>query len=170
MSSSAPIFVLAAICGFAVGCVPIQKKSIVHYGVQGRLTNAASGAPLERSHISIVVDGREFDRKTNHRGEFKVAPEMHHFWTWLGGPMWMDATRATVEISLQGCTPYHRTFMLRSEGIEVPVALDQDRLEGGYVLLGDIEIKKREPDGTANGSQPFCSETNSALSSAGSRR
>jgi len=135
--------------------------------VQGRLTDAASGVPIGKSRVSIVVDGRKFDRKTNRRGEFKVVPEMHHFWTWLGGPMWMNATRASVEIALDNYAPYQSAFIVRSESAEVPVPPDQDRLDGSYIVLGNIEMKKREPDGAG---QPIRSGTNRMSSAAGSPR
>jgi hypothetical protein len=170
MSHNPCTLAVVAFCGLAVGCVPIPKKSVAHYGVEGRLTEAATGAPMRKAHASIVVDGRELNRKTNGQGEFKVSPEMHHFWTWLGGPMWGDAKRATVEITLVGCAPYHRTFVVQSESFDIPVAPDQDRLKGSYVMLGDIEMKQREPSGASNGSQPIRSEANSTSSAAGSGR
>jgi hypothetical protein len=106
--------------------------------------------PLGKSHVSVVVDGREFDRKTNRRGEFSVAPDMHHFWTWLGGPIWMDATNATVGISMIDYTAYQSTFAVLSMDPDVPVAPDRDRLQGSYIMLGDILMKKREPDSGGN--------------------
>ena len=170
MSRSGRILVVVALCGLAAGCVPIPKQSVVRYGVQGRLTDATSGMPIAKSHVSIMVDGQGFDRKTNRRGEFKVRPEMHHFWTWLGGPMWMNATRATVDIASDDYGPYHRTFLVRTESLDVPVPPDQDRLSGNYLIIGDIEMQKRQPDGAANGRQPARSETNPTPSAAASRR
>ena len=156
------------LCGLAAGCVPIPKQSVVRYGVQGRLMDAATGAPIARSHATLTVDGQEFDRKTNRRGEFKVSPDLHHFWTWLGGPMWMNATRATVDIAFDEYRPYHKTFVVRTESLDVPVPPDQDRLSGNYITIGDIEMKKRQPDGAANGRQPFRSVTNPTSSAAAS--
>lgn len=170
MSPSAFILALVVLCGLAVGCVPLPKNSVVHYGVRGRLTDAASGLPIGKSHVSIVVDERKFDRTTNGRGEFKVVPEMHHFWTWLGGPMWMNATRASVEISLSDYAPYQSAFTVGRERAEGPAPPDQDRLDGSYIVLGDIQMKRREPNGAANWSQPIRSETNRASSPAGSHR
>src|SRR5690349_3405864 len=65
MSRSSRILAVVALCGLTVGCVPIPKKSVVHYGVEGRLTDGASGTAIPKDRISIVVDGREFSRKTN---------------------------------------------------------------------------------------------------------
>ena len=144
MSRTFYILTVVTLCGLAAGCVPLPKKSVVHYGMEGRLTDADSGLPISKTNLSVIVDGREFKAKTNRRGQFKVAPEMQHFWTWLGGPMWMDATRATVEISLAGWDPYQRTFIVQSESAEAPVPPDHDRLHRSYIALGSIELKKRE--------------------------
>ena len=124
----------------ATGCVPIPKKSVIHYGVQGRLTDAVSGKPIGKSHLVIIVDGRAFDRKTNSRGQFRVPPEMHPFWTWLGGPMWLDATRTTAEISLHGRTRFQKTFIVREERPYTIAPPDVDQLQGGYVMLGDVAV------------------------------
>jgi hypothetical protein len=159
MSHNAHTFAAFALCGLAVGCVPLPKKTVAHYGVQGRLLDAASRAPIEKVHTTIAVDGREFERKTNHQGEFTVSPEWQHFWTWLGGPWWPSARAATVDIAIDGYTPHH-------EDLKVEAATPRS----GYMLLGDIEMNKRQPDAAANGSQPIRSETNRTSSAAGSRR
>jgi hypothetical protein len=75
-----------------------------------------------------------------------------------------------VEISLDDYAPYRSAFIVSSESAEVPVGPDEDRLDGSYIVLGNIELKKREPDGAAKGSQPIRSETNATSSGAGSRR
>ena len=169
MSRNAYIVTVVALCGLMMGCIPVPKKSVVRYGVEGRVADAASGQPIAKARISVAVDGREFSKKTNREGAFKVAPEMHHFWTWLGGPMWMDATRATVQISVAGYAPYDRTFIVRSEGLDAPVP-DKDRLEGSYLLLDEIGMKKGEPGGAADGGQPSSSETRRGSEAAGLRR
>ena len=46
----------------------------------------------------------------------------------------------------------------------------QDRLSGNYLIIGDIEMQKRQPDGAANGRQPARSETNRTSLAAASRR
>ncbi len=138
---SAPVLALVALCVAAVGCIPVPKKTVARYGVEGRLTDSASRAPIGSRHVSIAVDGARFDRKTNRRGEFRVKPRFHRFWTWLGGPMWMSATRVTVEISLDGRVPYRRTFSVSMEP-DMLVPPDRDRLKGNYVALGDIELTK----------------------------
>ncbi len=146
MVRAAQMLVAASLCSFSVGCVPILKKHIVHYGVQGKLTDVATGLSIGKTNASIVVDRREFNRKTNHGGEFKVPPETHYFWTWLGGPWRMDATNAVIEISLHGYEPYGWTFTVRSPSSEVPVPPDKDWLCGSYIVLGDVEMKKRGPN------------------------
>ena len=84
--------------------------------------------------------------------------------------MWANATKATVDIALDGYAPYSRTFVVRTESPNVPVPPDQDRLEGIYVMLGDIKMKKREQDGSANKSPLIRSETNQTSSAASSGR
>ena len=170
MSRSFHVLAVVALCGLVVGCVPLPKKTVARYGVEGRLTDAASGEPIAKSHVYVVVDGQKFERKTDRRGEFKLTPEMHHFWTWLGGPWWPDATRATVEIAFDGYASYHRIFVVRTESPDAPVPPDQSRLRGAYISLGDIGMKRREPDGSANRGQPIGSETIRTSSAAGSRR
>ncbi len=144
MSRSTCLLVVIVLCGIAVGCIPVPKKTVAHYGVEGRLTDAATGAPIAKSRVSIWVDGQEFKKKTNPRWEFKVAFDMHHFCTWLGGPWWADATRAAVDIAIDGYTPYQRTFVVRSESLDVPLPPDQGRLKESFVMLGEIEMKRRE--------------------------
>jgi hypothetical protein len=170
MSRCVRVLAVVAVCAMAVGCVPIREKAVVHYGVRGRLLDASTGEPVAKTRVSVLVDGRNFDRKTSGRGEFKVSPEMHHFWTWLGGPVWMNATGANVEIALEGYSAYRKAFVVRSPSPDVPVPPDQDRLDGSYIALRDIEMKKREQDGAANRSQPFRIQTNRASLAAGSDR
>ncbi len=148
------LLALVALCVVAVGCVPCPAKSMVHYGVEGQLRDAASGMPIGRRHVFVVVDGRKFDRTTNRRGEFKVAPEMRHFWTWLGGPWCMDAPGATLEISLDDYALYQRTFVVRSTTFDAPVTPDQRLVRGRCLMLGDIIMKKRDPEGSGKGSPP----------------
>jgi len=133
-----------------VGCVPVPKKTVARYGVEGRLTDAVSGEPITKSPFCVVVEGKAFSKETNRRGEFKLAPKMHHFWTWLGGPWLPEATRANVLITFDGYAPYQRTFVVRTEYPDVPVPPDLDRLKGCYITLGDIQMRRREQDGAAN--------------------
>ena len=170
MERKAQIVTVIGLCGLMAGCIPVPKKSVAHYGVEGRLTDASNGEPIAKARVSVAVDGREFSKTTNRSGEFKVAPEMHHFWTWLGGPMWMDATRSTVNIASDGYVSYHKTLVVRSESADVPVPPDQDQLKGNYIALGNVGMKKREQDGAANRSQPARAETNQASAAAGSGR
>ena len=130
MSRTSFILVLLAIPWLVSGCVPIPKKAVVRYGVQGILVDAATGATLAKNHVFVTSDGNQFKAKTNGKGEFKVRPEMHHFWTWLGGPMWRDATRVTVDISLDGYIPYRKTFIVKTESPEAQVPSDQACLFG----------------------------------------
>ena len=92
MSRNSHILAVVVFGVLVVGCVPLPKKTVVRYGIEGRLTDARSGEPIAKRPVCVVVDGQEYNRKTNRRGEFKLAPDMHHFWTWLGGPWWPDAT------------------------------------------------------------------------------
>ena len=169
MSRSPYNVVVVTVCGLMIGCVPFPKTSVVHFGVEGRLVDASSSRPLGKTAISVFVDNRQFSKKTNRNGEFKFAPEMHHFWTWLGGPMLMDATRAKVQISAAGYSAYERTFIVRRESLDAAIP-DGHRLSGNYVLLGNVAMNEREPASGANGRQPFNSETNRMSAAAASRR
>jgi hypothetical protein len=136
---SSVLLAVAALCGLVTGCVPIPTKSVVHYGVQGRLVEAGSGVDIARTNLRVTVDGRQHRTRSNRRGEFTVAPEMHHYWTWLGGPVWANATGATVDTAVDGYAPYHRTLTVVSENPAAPVAPDASRLRGHFICLGVIE-------------------------------
>jgi hypothetical protein len=167
MNRNTHILVVAGLCGMLVGCIPLPRKTVARYGVEGRLTDAATGEPIAKRHVSVKVDGQKFDKKTNRQGEFKAPPDMYHFWTWLGGPWWPDATRATVEITFVGYAPYHRTFVVKTETPDVPLPPDYIVLNGNYITLGEIGMKRREQDGTAR-SQTIGSGTNQTASVDGS--
>ena len=126
--------------------------------------------PVARHHVVVTVDDKQFEKKTNPKGEFKTAPESHHFFTWLGGPMRMNATRATIDIVFDGYVPYHRVLIVRTESPDMPLPPDKDRLSGRFIILGDIEMRKRQQDGAANESRPIRLETNQTSASADSRR
>jgi hypothetical protein len=167
MSRNTHALAVVFLCGLLMGCVPLPRKTVARYGVEGRLTDAATGEPIAKSRVFVLVDSQEFNKRTNRRGEFRVAPQMHHFWTWLGGPWWPDATRATVDITFDNYAPYHRTFIVRSEAPDVPVPPDHDQLKGVYITLGDVEMRGREQGGAANRGQPVGSQTNRTSAAAG---
>jgi hypothetical protein len=146
------VYSFLGLCMLTVGCVPLPTNSVVHYGVRARVVDAESRMPVARRHVIVTVDNCRFDRKTNQNGEFEIAPEVHSYFTWLGGPMWMNATRARVEIEFDGYVPYHRVLVVRSESLDMALPPDKDRLSGRFIVLGDIEIKKRHVDGPEIGS------------------
>jgi hypothetical protein len=114
------------------------------------------------------VDSREHTEKTNKRGEFQVPPERHHYWAWLmGGPFYPNPFRACIEIRSASYAPYSRESILVPESLDSP-APDKSRLADGCINLGDVAMKKRQPDGAANRNQTVGSETNQASSAAGS--
>jgi hypothetical protein len=63
----------------------------------------------------------------------------------------MDATRVTVEISLDNYLPYQRTFIVRTESAHTSVPEDEARLSGHYVNLGAIDMNKRWAAATGEG-------------------
>ncbi len=156
------------LAGLATGCVPVVRTSIVHYGVAGRLVDADTGEPLARQQVQVVVDFREHTEKTNKRGEFQVPPKRLRYWAWLmGGPFYPNPFRASIEIRSASHDPYTRESIVVPESLDSP-APDKSRLADGCINLGDVAMKKRQPDGAANGSQPIRSETNRRSSAAGS--
>ena len=54
--------------------------------------------------------------------------------------MWMNATSATVELSVSGYASYRRTFTVVSMNADQPVAPDQGRLQKNYIELGSIAM------------------------------
>ena len=157
MKASAQVLPVFFLCAVAVGCIPIPAKTVARYGVQARLVDATNGVPLAKVFLSVSIDGHECNRKTNRDGEFRVPPDWQHFWTWLGGPWRSSTNSATVDIASPGYVSYH----------EMIVAEPSSR-QDGYIMLGDIDMKRRQPYGAANRSQPVGSETNRTPSAAGS--
>ena len=54
MSRTTIILLLLAVCGLASGCVPIPKKSVVRYGVQGSLEDSGTATPLAKSQVVVT--------------------------------------------------------------------------------------------------------------------
>ncbi len=159
MSSSAHLLaLLVATSGLAAGCIPVVRTSVVRYGVEAKLVDAKTAEPMAKQRVQVTVDGREHAKKTDRSGAFKIAPQRHHYWAWLmGGPYWVPPRGASIQVTAEGYTSYQRDWAAwpRAEP-----ELDQDRLKDGYINLGSIEMKRRQPDGAASRSQPIRSETN----------
>ena len=81
--------------------------------------------------------------------------------------------RRLVHHILSHATPYYRSVVLRTttdSGDGFYRACGFMRIPGSSDPTHRIMLTEAEPDGPANGSQPFCSEANATSSAAGSRR
>jgi hypothetical protein len=144
------------LCFLGSGCIPVLRTQVVRYGVEGKLVDADSRAPLAKQRIQVTVDWREHDRKTGRQGEFKIGPDRRHYWAWLmGGPFWPAPTRTSIQILSGGYVPYNRDIARGSSDGTPP---DRDRLSDGYIDLGIIGLKKSQPGSEEPVSQP-CSDS-----------
>jgi hypothetical protein len=161
---------LLATTAFLTGCIPVVRTSVVHYGVQCTLVDADSGLAVSKQRVQVTVDSREYEKRTDPRGGLKVHPERRHYWAWLmGGPFYVNPTRANIAIAPEDYALYQRESVVVPEALDAP-APDQDKLSAGYINLGTVLIRKRQPAGAADRSQPVSRVVTRASGAAGSGR
>lgn len=162
------MLLLLSVASLATSCVPVLRTSVVRYGVEGRLLDADTSEPMTKRRVHVTVDGQDHVKKTNRSGAFKIPPDRHYYWAWLmGGPYWAPPRGACIGLATDRYTPYQWESAVWPQ--ETP-GLDQKRLGDGYIDLGNIEMKRRQPVGPANGRQPSRSEANRTSTAATSRR
>jgi hypothetical protein len=162
MSRSAHILtLLVATVGLSSGCIPVVRTSVVRYGVEAKLVDAETGAPIAKQRVQVAVDGQERTKKTDKSGAFRIAPERHHYWAWLmGGPYWGPPRGASIQETTAGYTSYRRDW---AAWPQAEPELDQNRLKDGYITVGSIELTRRQPDGAANGATRLAPVANPTL-------
>ena len=141
------------------GCIPVLRTQVVHYGVEGKLVDADSGAPIAKQHIQVTVDAREQIKKTDRQGGFKIGPDRRHYWAWLmGGPFRPAPTMTSILIRSSGYLPYNRDV---ASGWWATNAPEKYRKHVGY--LGIIELQKSQPGSERTAGQPMLDKSTGSL-------
>jgi hypothetical protein len=74
-------------------------------GVSGRILDANDSSPLAFHDLGVQIDQESFDIKTDKNGSFSIKPEVSTRLTWLGGPILLPASTASVRIAARGYEP-----------------------------------------------------------------
>lgn len=122
---------------FVVSCYPLPSPthSISRYGLDATLVDAASGQPLRRKHVSLVIDGYQFEQRTSYNGNVSVSAAKSRYWTWLGGPAQASTPHAKISIGTNG---YKSAMIEWSTSDDPPLLVKGDRIQAG-----NITMKKR---------------------------
>jgi len=128
------IVLLLTLALSAPSCYPLPSPmySVSRYGLDATLVDAASGEPLRRREVSIVIDRARFDRRTSNAGKIRVSALKNRYWTWLGGPAWASVASADVEIRSDGFEPA-RIESARFD--EAPLPMQDGRIQAGRVRM-----------------------------------
>jgi hypothetical protein len=127
------------------GCIMYPAKAIVHYGVKGTIVDTATDRPLAKSPVAVTVDGRQYNRKTNRHGRFRIPPETDWYWTWtLCGPVYPSAEQAIVQAEIEGYERFQTVALAKRPWAQTNAVLSE--VEGTYLLLDRIKMERCQPE------------------------
>lgn len=98
-----PVTLLLGSC-LVTACSRVD--SVSRYGIEATLVNTTSGQVIAKRPLRVSVDGKEFDRMSDRRGEVEIPAVKYGYWTWLGGPVHWSNQKAEISIQVPGFQPW----------------------------------------------------------------
>jgi hypothetical protein len=93
----------------AIGCCAIPKRGYVvsRHGVRAGLIHGKTEQTVDRTPVTVAVDGTRFERTTDRKGRVFVPAETTRRWQWFGWPRYDSRTQASIDIQCSGFNPQH---------------------------------------------------------------
>ncbi len=143
------LLLLVALILATNGCIMYRAKALTRYGIKARVIDADAKTAVAKAKLSVCIDDKRFKRKTSKTGRFAIRPAYRSsFILALLGLRCLSVCSAQIEISAEG---YYITMIPALASSCADFRANSNvvvfEAESGYLKLGDIQMKRRQPPG-----------------------